>query len=317
MALDFPNNPSDGQVYGNFYYLASKGIWKSLSAGASPSILTNPTINTPTINNAVIGATATNATTVPVIVRGAASQTANLQEWRNSAGVVLADVDNVGNIQAVKVGLGGTNPSTLPSNINLQVTGRAKILSSGSESAGIWLTGSNNVDTAFIGQTSATTTDPVGIYHNGAWRFQVDSAGRVTTPFQPSFYAYGSGTVVMSGTQRDELIPFGTAETNIGGNFNTSNSRFTAPVSGTYYFWMQSCTTDATSTGPEIYIIKNGSALNNVAISYNSAFYNTFGGSYILYLNQNDYVQMAVRNNNGTTFTIERGRSRFAGYLMG
>jgi hypothetical protein len=312
MALDFPSNPVNGQTYDNFIYDAAKGTWKSLSSGASPNYLVNPTIT-----DAVITATATTSSTVPITINGAASQTANLQEWKNSAGIVLADVDSVGNLQAPKLGLGGAVPPTSSSSTHLQVNGRAKILSNGAESAGIWLTGSNNVDTAFVGQFNTDTTSPVGIYHNGDWRLLVDSLGRVRTPYQPAFYAQGTGTVAMSGAQRLEYIPFLSAPTNIGGHFNTSNSRFTAPVAGTYYFWLQAATTDATSTGPEIFIIVNGSSVNNVAISYNSAFYNTFGASYILTLQANDFVQHAVQNNNGSTFTLERSRSRFAGYLIG
>ena len=41
-----------------------------------------------------------NATAVPIIVRSHASQSANLQEWRNSAGTALASVDAAGNISA-------------------------------------------------------------------------------------------------------------------------------------------------------------------------------------------------------------------------
>lgn len=37
-----------------------------------------------------------NAAVIPVVVRGASSQTANLQEWQNSAGTVLASVDSAG-----------------------------------------------------------------------------------------------------------------------------------------------------------------------------------------------------------------------------
>jgi hypothetical protein len=312
MALDFPDSPVNGQVYDNFIYDSTKSTWKSLSSGASPSLLVNPTIT-----DAVITATADTPSTIPLTVSGAASQTANLQDWKNSAGIVLADVDSLGNMQTPKIGVGGAVPPTSPSSTTLQVNGRAKILSNGSESAGIWLTGSNNVDTAFIGQFSPTTTDPVGIYHNGAWRLSVDSLGRVTAPFQPVFYSQGSGTQVLSGTQSNVVIPMTIATENVGNHFNTSTYRFTAPVAGKYFFWTQTATTDATSTGPEINILKNGSVLSNLAISYNSAFYNTFGAPIITTLAANDYVQMAVTNNNNTTFTIERGRSRFAGYLIG
>jgi len=52
---------------------------------------------------AVIGSTqlssnATNASTIGMIVRGAASQTANLQEWQNSAGTVFARINSAGHI---------------------------------------------------------------------------------------------------------------------------------------------------------------------------------------------------------------------------
>ena len=40
------------------------------------------------------------STVVGAIVRGATSQTANLQEWQNSAGTVLAKIDAYGNITA-------------------------------------------------------------------------------------------------------------------------------------------------------------------------------------------------------------------------
>jgi hypothetical protein len=143
MALDFPNTPVDGQVYDNFIYDAAKGTWKSLSSGASPNFLVNPTIT-----NAVITATATTPSTVPITVNGAASQSANLQEWRNSAGVVLSDIDNLGNVQTPRIGLGGLAPHATHI---LDSSGRMKIRSNGSNSSGIWLTGTDGTETAFMG----------------------------------------------------------------------------------------------------------------------------------------------------------------------
>lgn len=45
----------------------------------------------------------TSAATVPFTVRGAASQSANLQEWRNSAGTVVASVSPTGTVFAANV----------------------------------------------------------------------------------------------------------------------------------------------------------------------------------------------------------------------
>lgn len=430
MPLDFPSSPTNGQVYGNYYYNSARGAWNALLPAATPNFFTNATLNTSTLvdatatasvtsktplivkglsgqtanlqewqdstgnvitqitsggdfvtnNRATVGATsafgntwlsvqsrfaaevglvvrgqasqtgnlqewqnssgtvlakvepsgnisgkgiiaydysqsiAGTAATVPSVVRGAASQTADLQQWQSSTGAVLSEINSAGELQVPRIGLGGQPPNSA---FFIDATGRAKLRSIGAQSPGIWFTDSSGTESAFLGMGGTSSNDALGIWHNSAWRLQVDTLGRVAMPFQPAFYASGSGTVAVSGTQHDELIPFTIADLNRGNYFNTSTSRFTAPITGVYYFWMQAATTTATSTGPEIYILKNGSPLNTVAISYDSAFYNTFGGSYIISLNANDYVQMSVRNNNGTSFTVEKGRSRFAGYLIG
>jgi len=75
------------------------------SVGADGRLYVNNTINVAFVQNAAangpyfsfsssnITATALSSTNIPLIVKGAASQTANLQEWQNSAGTVLAKVD--------------------------------------------------------------------------------------------------------------------------------------------------------------------------------------------------------------------------------
>ncbi len=57
--------------------------------------------------NGQVFATTTSASTIPLISRGAASQTANLQEWQNSAGTVIAKIDSQG--QLTSSGLYTTN----------------------------------------------------------------------------------------------------------------------------------------------------------------------------------------------------------------
>lgn len=262
MALDFPSSPVNGQVYDNFIYDATKSTWKSLSSGASPNFLVNSTVT-----DAVITATADTPSTIPLTINGAASQSANLQEWKNSSGIALANINNAGSLQVPQIGIGGSAPPISPSSTNLQLTGRAKILSNGAESAGIWLTGSNNVDTAFIGQFSPTTTDPVGIYHNGAWRLLVDSSGRVTTPTQPTFFAWQpeSGTYFQNGGR----ITFTTTLLNIGSHYNTSNGTFTAPIAGVYEFSGQVLLRSNTNPG-EATFFKNGANIIGRNMSYSS-----------------------------------------------
>ena len=86
MPLDFPSNPSDGQVYDNYYYDATAGVWQSNGGTTLPNIFKNVTYTT------------AQTYTVPATVKGKLGQTANLQEWQNSAGTVLAKVEADGKI---------------------------------------------------------------------------------------------------------------------------------------------------------------------------------------------------------------------------
>ena len=75
--------------------LALTGFVKSDTSG-NLSVDTNTYASTvsPSLTNANISTTAT--TTVPLTVSGIASQTGNLQEWKNSTGTVLASFSSVG-----------------------------------------------------------------------------------------------------------------------------------------------------------------------------------------------------------------------------
>ena len=86
MPLDFPSNPSDGQVYEDFYFDASIGAWQSNAGTQLPNIFKNVTYST------------AQTYLVPATVKGMAGQTADLQQWTDSAGNVLASVDEAGNM---------------------------------------------------------------------------------------------------------------------------------------------------------------------------------------------------------------------------
>jgi hypothetical protein len=75
------------------------------SAGSAVSFFTSAgRLVVGTDTSAMINATANAAGTIGVVIRGAASQTANLVEWQNSAGTVLASVLAAGNVRGVTVG---------------------------------------------------------------------------------------------------------------------------------------------------------------------------------------------------------------------
>ena len=86
MPLDFPSNPSDGQVYEDFYFDATIGAWQSNAGTQLPNIFKNVTYST------------AQTYLVPATVKGMAGQTADLQQWNNSSGTTLAKIDASGNL---------------------------------------------------------------------------------------------------------------------------------------------------------------------------------------------------------------------------
>lgn len=71
-----------------------------------------------------------------------------------------------------------------------------------------------------------------GIQVGGLERVNIDSSGRVTMPYQPSFLAHSSPSKDGS----NYVYNFGIVAHNVGNHYNNSNGIFTAPISGTYIF---------------------------------------------------------------------------------
>jgi len=71
-------------------------------------------------------------------------------------------------------------------------------------------------------------------YNAGAERMRIDSAGRVTKPYQPMFSA---SRYLSNGNVSSNLTRFlwGTIFINQGSNFNNTTGDFTCPVAGNYF----------------------------------------------------------------------------------
>jgi hypothetical protein len=65
-------------------------------------------------------------------------------------------------------------------------------------------------------------------------RVRVDFDGRMTNPYQPSCFIYSSNNQSISGDTWTKMTGMNTARWNIGNHFNTSTSRFVAPIAGIY-----------------------------------------------------------------------------------
>jgi hypothetical protein len=298
MSLDFPSSPSDGQVYNNFYYDSATGAWRSLASAYAPNYLKNATFTTTTTAG------------VPLTAQGVTSQSGNLQEWKNSSGTTLSSVDSSGNIRAAKIGLGGLSPNA---SFALDSTGRFKLRSDGSNSSGAWITDSAGTETAFFGASGTSSSDPIGVYHNGAWRFQVNSSGKISMPHQPVFWAYKTATQSSLGD-----VVYDVAQTNIGSHYNSSTGRFTAPVAGTYLFFSNTIGANTAST-TRLYFKKNNVFFPTSATQHRTANTSNFSTAseytFIFTLAAGDYVNLYLSES--TLYGEGNPYSIFGGYLIG
>ncbi len=129
-----------------------------------------------------------------------------------------------------------------------------------------------------------------------------DTAGRLIASFQPSFYANGNGSGYVIGA-----LAFGAVGTNIGGCYNASNGRFTAPVNGTYVFHATALQYQTSNGG--MYFRKNGSMVGTRGYGNGG---DAFASTHIvLTLAANDYVDVYSEHN-----VYAGGYSEFCGHLI-
>ena len=153
-------------------------------------------------------------------------------------------------------------------------------------------------------------------------QMRIDSSGRVTTPYQPAFYARGhSSTTTLNSNSSEVQIPVTTADTNIGSHYNTTNSRFTAPVAGMYFFSMQFMLQSWPSDYSYIFIrsLKNGSLTDfETMIPRGTSSYQSGGMAFCIYMNASDYMEVWARQSGGGSNAVVRdGFRTFTGHLIG
>ena len=160
---------------------------------------------------------------------------------------------------------------------------------------------------------------------------RINQAGRVTTPYQPAFKAYLQADLAMTNVGYYK-VTHGGSQFNIGGHYSTSNTRFTAPVAGTYFFYAHAIlegfgTSQTFRMTSQIRV--NGNSGNKKGLasggSANSVHDdNEVQVSGLIYLNANDYAEHYVSTSGATDTTGKVwGQSTsmpwtsFGGYLLG
>jgi hypothetical protein len=171
----------------------------------------------------------------------------------------------------------------------------------------------NGLVNANNGINAATT---LSLQTGGVSRMSIDSTGRSLTPFQPAFHAKVSVDVTVAGGT--EVI-FNSAKYNIGGNYNTSNGRFTAPVTGLYNMYTMIRMNFNNGYWHAMFKV-NGASIDTAGYGLigltgtGSPGFNAGSTSFNVYLNAGDYITSNTWT--GSSSTVHE-QSHFGGYLIG
>ena len=159
---------------------------------------------------------------------------------------------------------------------------------------------------------------------NGNNALVIDSSGRVTQPAKPAFRAEKrASNQTYSGGQ--PKVTFEHEAFDIGSNYDTSNSRFVAPVSGVYFFQsiLRFVGDNNTLDYGKLMLFINGS-INSDLFQFNvrADYMNNshINGSCLVQLNANDYAEINVEmsGNNPVIHAHSGGaRTYFTGFLVG
>jgi len=153
----------------------------------------------------------------------------------------------------------------------------------------------------------------------------IDSSGRVRMPYQPAFLAGSTSSTHTTnvGSVLDfntEAYGSGNSGFDVGGNFNTTNYRFTAPIAGIYAF-SSNIYVQNSGTASSFCWRKNGTQLfapgGDVLIFFSAGVNDfTIGSSILLNLAANDFVDIAVRTGSSNVQWYG-AHSWIMGYLIG
>ena len=164
-----------------------------------------------------------------------------------------------------------------------------------------FLNANNGAGHLMFTDTDGTNRGRISYHHNGDYfrfdtggteRLRIDSNGFITQPGQCSFratksgggYTHSTGTLVWDQNQH-----------NTGSNYNTSNGRFTAPVTGVYIFHAYSIYTESASNDTWDFQ-KNGSNFAGGRVHFtnngNSGTWDNVTNTCIISLVANDYITL-------------------------
>jgi len=221
-------------------------------------------------------------------------------------GTSVFRVDPSGN-----VGIGTSSPV-----YNLQVQAGSPIIAAQSSGAnGTRLLLSAEDGAVYIGNTYSSSNVPIIFTQagtsSGVERMRIDTAGRVTMPYQPAFQTNGAGYSLVA-NEIYAIRP--SALFNTGGHYNVVNGRFTAPVTGKYKFHFLFTTATSGAAAPSLYFRRNGSGAHGRVLNY-YAQYSSTSAHVVFDLNAGDFVEAVIEPWNSAAVVV--WETSWGGYLIG
>ena len=215
------------------------------------------------------------------------------------------------------VGIGTASPSTT---LHVQKSVSGDFISTfqntnSSTPYGVWV---KDAATPANGYPLLQVTDSAG---TGTY-FRVDSGtGYVTTPYQPSFFAYGSGSwAYVPGS--DTKTSLNSTRHNIGGAWNVATNTFTAPIEGLYTFSIVTTLKGTSGSGGDynaFYLRHNGSAVPGRARATppSTNQWASWTGTWTIRLAVNDTIEGFFYAQTGNQLQYTAHEMGFSGYLVG
>ena len=205
------------------------------------------------------------------------------------------------------VGIGQSNPTYLlkVGPVNTTETIAVQSTGGGAETIMQSVSGSDSR----IGSSANT---PLNLITNNVSRMTIDTSGRVTMPYQPSFAVTRN-----QGSISNAVYIYSSAFHNTGGHYNSSNGRFTAPVTGSYFIATNHMNDNTGTQNNVQYAIRvNGGTYQLVYSSSSINVHMRWSWAGVIYLNQGDYIDILVSSGlnlygNSNLYT------QFSGYLLG
>ena len=308
MAFDFPSSPTTGQTYsisGGPTYVYNGTAWVVLTPGNqfNRTVFTATAGQTSFAMNYVVGAidvyrngvklapadfTATNGTSIVLLNAATVGDTIEVISYP-----MITYSDSVKRTGDTMTGALTVATSTTHSSVtNAAALFQASQVST--SDAGV-LIGSINGNTPYIASSNlnagAGSATPLTFITSATERMRIDTAGRVTTPYQPAFCATRPG----GGGSLTGNIVCTSVVLNNGNHYSTSSGAFTAPVTGIYAFFLDGFVdTNAPAGGGEIRLMKNGSLITRTYTSEPTSYYRPVSLNLITNLAAGDYVQPNV-----------------------